>query len=141
MFGGPSEKEPPDVVSGDEGFHHRMRSPASAFDGPGSADGRGERPDRIQRARAAQPRETLGLKTLDMMGSKIYIPHAKPLSLGLEKALRTFVEKHPPAAIAFVRSGDGELTMIETGSPKQAEQVAAALTASSLSPEPLTAVL
>jgi hypothetical protein len=81
------------------------------------------------------------LKTLDMVGSKIYIPHVKPLSLGLEKALRTFVEEHPPAAIAFVRYGDGELTMIETASPKQAEQVAAALAASSLSPEPLAAVL
>ena len=54
-----------------------------------------------------------------MVGSKIYIPHVKPLSLGLEKALRTFVEEHPPAAIAFVRYGD----------------------ASSLSPEPLAAVL
>jgi uncharacterized heparinase superfamily protein len=76
-----------------------------------------------------------------MVGSTIYIPHAKPLSLALEKRLRTFVEEHQPAAIAFVRSGDGELAVIETASPTQAEQVAAALAASNLSPEPLTAVL
>jgi uncharacterized heparinase superfamily protein len=76
-----------------------------------------------------------------MVGSKIYIPHAKPLSSALEKALRTFVEEHQPAAIAFVRSGDGELAVIETASPTQADQIATALAASSLSPEPLTAVL
>jgi uncharacterized heparinase superfamily protein len=76
-----------------------------------------------------------------MVGSKIYIPHAKPLSSALEKALRTFVEEHQPAAIAFVRSGDGELAVIETASPAQADQVATELAASSLSPEPLTAVL
>ena len=76
-----------------------------------------------------------------MVGSKIYIPYAKPLSLTLEKRLRTFVEDHPPAAIAFVRSGDGELAVIETASPTQAEQISAALAASNLSPEPLTAVL
>jgi len=81
------------------------------------------------------------LKTLNMVGSKIYIPHARPLSLALEKRLRTFVEEHPPAAIAFVPSGDGELAVIETASPAQAEQVAAALAASTVSPEPLTAVL
>jgi uncharacterized heparinase superfamily protein len=76
-----------------------------------------------------------------MVGSTIYIPHAKPLSLTLEKALRTFVQEHQPAAIAFVRSGDGELAVIETASPAQAEQVAAALAANNLSPEPLTTVL
>jgi hypothetical protein len=81
------------------------------------------------------------LKTLNMVGSKIYIPHAKPLSLALEKRLRAFVEDHRPAAIAFVRSGDGEMAVIETASPTQAEQVSVALTASNLSPEPLTAVL
>ena len=76
-----------------------------------------------------------------MVGSKIYIPHDTPLSLALEQRLRTFVKEHRPASIAFVRSGDGELAVIETASPKQAEQVAAALVASNLSPEPLTAVL
>lgn len=76
-----------------------------------------------------------------MVGSKIYIPSAKPLPLPLEQGLRTFVEEHAPATIAFVRDGDGELTVIETASPAQAEQVAAALASSGLSTEPLTAVL
>ncbi|HSA66000.1 MAG TPA: hypothetical protein VLA67_05760 [Nitrospiraceae bacterium] len=76
-----------------------------------------------------------------MVGSKIYIPSAKPLPLPLEQRLRTFVEEQQPATIAFVRSGDGELAVIETASPAQAEQVAAALASSGLSTEPLTAVL
>jgi uncharacterized heparinase superfamily protein len=76
-----------------------------------------------------------------MVGSTIYIPHAKPLSLTLEKALRTFVQEHQPAAIAFVRSGDGELAVIETATPEQAQKVAAALASSHLSQEPLAAVL
>ena len=76
-----------------------------------------------------------------MVGSKIYIPHDTPLSLALEQRLRSFVEEHRPATIAFVRSGDGELAVIETASPAQAEQVAAALAANNLSPEPLTTVL
>lgn len=76
-----------------------------------------------------------------MVGSKIYIPHAKPLPLPLEQRLRTFVEEHQPATIAFVRSGDGELAVIETSSPEQAQKVAAALTSSNLSSESLAAVL
>jgi len=76
-----------------------------------------------------------------MVGSKIYITQAKPLSLALEKGLRTFVEEHPPATLAFVRSGDGELAMIETATPKQAEKLSADLASSDLSPEPLAAVL
>jgi hypothetical protein len=76
-----------------------------------------------------------------MVGSKIYIPHAKPLSLALEKELRTFVGEHPPATIAFVRSGEGELAVIETATPVQADKVAAALTSSSFNTEPLAAVL
>jgi uncharacterized heparinase superfamily protein len=76
-----------------------------------------------------------------MVGATLYIPQAKPLSLALERGLRTFVEAHAPATIAFVRDGDGELAMIETASPAQAEQVAAALASSGLSAEPLTAVL
>lgn len=76
-----------------------------------------------------------------MVGSKIYITQAKPLSLALEKGLRTFVEEHPPATIAFVRSGDGEMAMIETATPKQAEKLSADLASSDLSPEPLAAVL
>ena len=76
-----------------------------------------------------------------MVGSKLYITQAKPLSLALEKGLRTFVEKHPPATIAFVRSGDGEMAMIETATPKQAEKLSADLASSDLSPEPLAAVL
>lgn len=76
-----------------------------------------------------------------MVGSKIYITSAKPVSLALEKGLRTFVEVHPPATIAFVRSGDGELAMIQTVTPKQAEELSADLASSDLSPEPLAAVL
>jgi len=76
-----------------------------------------------------------------MVGSKIYITQAKPLSLALEKGLRTFVEEYPPATIAFVRSGDGEMAMIETATPKQAEKLSADLASSDLSPEPLVAVL
>ena len=76
-----------------------------------------------------------------MVGSKIYIPHAKPLPLPLEQRLRTFVEEHQPATIAFVRSGDGGLTMIEVATPEQAKKVAAALASSSLSTEALAIVL
>jgi hypothetical protein len=76
-----------------------------------------------------------------MVGSKIYIPHAKPLSLALERELRTFVAEHPPATIAFVRSGDGELAVIETATSEQAHTVAAALASSSFNTDPLAAVL
>jgi uncharacterized heparinase superfamily protein len=76
-----------------------------------------------------------------MVGSKIYIPFAKPLPLPLEQRLRTFVEEQQPATIAFVRSDDGELAVIETASPEQARKVAAALTSSNLSSESLAAVL
>jgi hypothetical protein len=76
-----------------------------------------------------------------MVGSKIYIPHETPLSLALEQRLRTFVKEHPPATIAFVRSGDGELAVIETATPEQAQKVAAALASSHLSQESLAAVL
>lgn len=77
----------------------------------------------------------------NMVGSKIYIPYAKPLPLTVEQRLRTFVEAYHPATIAFVRSGEGELAMIETASPEQAQKVAAALTSSHLSAESLDAVL
>ena len=76
-----------------------------------------------------------------MLGSKIYIPHATPLSLALEQGLRTFVKEHQPATVDFVRSGDGELAVIETATPEQAQKVAAALASSHLSQEPLAAVL
>ena len=76
-----------------------------------------------------------------MVGSKIYIPQDTPLSLALEQRLRSFVEEHRPATIAFVRSGDGELAVIETATPEQAQKVAASLASSHLSQEPLAAVL
>lgn len=76
-----------------------------------------------------------------MVGSKLYITSAKPLLLPLEQRLKTFVEEHPPATIAFVRSGDGELAVIETVTQKQAEELSADLASSDLSPEPLAAVL
>lgn len=76
-----------------------------------------------------------------MVGSKIYITSAKPLALPVEERLRTFVDAHPPATVAFVRSLAGELAVIETATPQQAEQVAVALASSNVSPEPLAAVL
>jgi len=76
-----------------------------------------------------------------MVGSKIYITHAKPLPLQLEQQLKTFVKEHPPATIAFVRSGDGELAVIGTATPQEAQKVAAALASSNLAPESLDAVL
>ena len=76
-----------------------------------------------------------------MVGSKIYITSAKPLALPVEERLRTFVDGHPPATVAFVRSGEGEVAVIETATPGQAEKIAAALASSNVSPEPLAAVL
>jgi hypothetical protein len=76
-----------------------------------------------------------------MLGSKVFITHAKQLPLTTEQKLRTFVEDHPPATIAFVRSGDGVLTVIEVATPEQAKKVAAALASSSLSTEALAVVL
>jgi hypothetical protein len=76
-----------------------------------------------------------------MVGTKIYITSAKPLSLLVEQRLRTFVDEHPPASIALVRSGEGEVAVIETANPEQAQKVASALASSNVSPEPLAAVL
>ena len=76
-----------------------------------------------------------------MVGSKIYITSAKPLALPVEARLRTFVDAHPPATVDVVRSGDGEVAVIETATPQQAEKVAVALTSSNVSPEPLAAIL
>ena len=76
-----------------------------------------------------------------MVGSKIYITHAKQLSFTTEQRLRTFIEDHHPATIAFVRSGDGELAVIEAATREQVEKVAAALVSSHLDPESLDAVL
>lgn len=76
-----------------------------------------------------------------MVGSKVFITHAKPLPLTTEQRLRTFVEDHHPATIAFVRSGYGVLIMIEVATLEQAKQVAAALVSSSLYTEPLDVVL
>jgi hypothetical protein len=74
------------------------------------------------------------------MGSKIFITHDKPLLLKTHQYLRTFAADHHAAAIAFMRSGDGVLTMIEVATPEQAKKVAAAL-ASGVSTEPLAVVL
>lgn len=76
-----------------------------------------------------------------MVGAKIFITHAKQLPLMTEQRLRTFVEDHHPATIAFVRSGAGVLIVIEVGTPEQAKKVAAALASSSLNTEPLDVVL
>lgn len=76
-----------------------------------------------------------------MVGSKIFITHAKQLSFTTEQRLRTFIEDYHPATITFVRSGDGGLTVIEAATPEQAKKVAAALASSSLSTEALDVVL
>ncbi|HEX9154743.1 MAG TPA: hypothetical protein VF819_04215 [Nitrospira sp.] len=76
-----------------------------------------------------------------MVGSKIFIPHAKQLPLTTEQRLRTFVEDHHPVTIEFVRSGDGVLIVIEVATPEQAKKVAAALASSSVNAEPLDVVL
>ena len=76
-----------------------------------------------------------------MVGAKVFITHAKPLSFTAEQSLRTFVQDYPAATIAFVRSGDGALTVIEATTPEQARKVAAGLASSSLNTEPLPLVL
>ena len=76
-----------------------------------------------------------------MVGSKVFITHAKPLSLTTEQKFRTFIEDHHPATIAFARSGDGELTVIEAATPEQAKKVAAALASRSVNAETLDVVL
>jgi len=76
-----------------------------------------------------------------MVGSKVFIAHAKPLSLTTEQRFRTFIEDHHPATISFVRSGEGELTVIEVATPEQAKKVAAALASSSLGTDALDVVL
>lgn len=77
----------------------------------------------------------------NMVGSKVFITHAKRLPLTTEQRLRTFVKNQLPATIAFVRSGDGGLTVIEVATPEQAKNVAAALASSSLIAEALAVVL
>ena len=74
------------------------------------------------------------------MRSKVFITNANLLRLTTEQRLRTFLVDHHPATIAFVRSGDGVLTVIEAGTPEQANKVAAALASSSLSAEALAIV-
>ena len=76
-----------------------------------------------------------------MVGAKIYITSAKPLPVLVEQRLRTFVDEYPSASIAFVRSGDGEVAVIETPTPEEAQKVAAALASGTLSSEPLVGVL
>lgn len=76
-----------------------------------------------------------------MVGSKVFITHAKPLSLTTEQKFRTFIEDHHPATISVVRSGEGALTVIAVATPEQAKKVAAALASSSLSTEALDVVL
>lgn len=76
-----------------------------------------------------------------MVSSKIFITHAKQMPVATEQRLRTFIEDHHPATIAFARSGDGELTVIEAATPEQAKKIVAALAASSLSMEVLDVVL
>ena len=76
-----------------------------------------------------------------MVGSKVFITHAKPLSLTTEQRFRTVIEDHHPATISFVRSGEGGLTVIELATPEQAKKVGAALAYSSLGTEVLDVVL
>jgi len=76
-----------------------------------------------------------------MVGSKIFITHAKQLSFTTEQRFRTFMEDYHPATITFVRSGDGALTVVEVATPEQAKKVAGALASSSLRTEALAIVL
>jgi hypothetical protein len=76
-----------------------------------------------------------------MWGPKIIFTPPNPLTFPVEGRLRTFAGAHPPATVAFVRSVDGEVAVIETATPQQAEKVAVALASSDLSAEPLAAVL
>jgi hypothetical protein len=76
-----------------------------------------------------------------MVGSKVFITHAKPLPLTTEQSFRTFIEDHHPATISFVRSGEGGMTVIEVATPEHAKKVAATLASSNLSPEGLDVVL
>ena len=75
------------------------------------------------------------------MGSKIFITHAKQLSLTTEQRFRTFIEDYHPATISFVRSGAGGMTVIEVATPEQAKKIAAALVSSNLSTEALDVVM
>lgn len=75
-----------------------------------------------------------------LVGSKLFITHFKTLSLALEQELRTLVDNYHPATLAFVRSGEGVLTVIEVATPEQAKKVAAELASSRLSTEPLVVV-
>jgi hypothetical protein len=76
-----------------------------------------------------------------MVASKVFITHAKQLSLTSEQRLRTFVDEYHPATVAFVRSGDGGLTVIEAATSEQAKKVAAAFASSSMSTAALSVVL
>lgn len=72
--------------------------------------------------------------------SKVFITNANLLRLTTEQRLRTFLEDHHAATITVVRYGDGVLTVIETATSEQANNVAAALASSSLSTEALAVV-
>jgi hypothetical protein len=74
------------------------------------------------------------------VGSKIFIANTDLLRVTTKQRLRTFLEDHQPATMTFVRSGDGVLTLIEAGTPEQANTVAAALASSSLSEVALAVV-
>jgi hypothetical protein len=76
-----------------------------------------------------------------MVGSKVFITHARRLPLATEERFRHFVRDQLPATVAFVRSGDGGLTRIEVGTPEQAKNLKAAFALSSLSAEILAVVL
>jgi hypothetical protein len=75
-----------------------------------------------------------------MVHSKVFVTNANLLRLTTEQRLRTFLEDHHAATITVVGYGDGVLTVIETATSEQANNVAAALASSSLSTEALAVV-
>jgi len=83
----------------------------------------------------------MSLSKDSMAGSKVFITHAKRLSLATEERFRHFVSDQLHATVAFVRSGNGGLTLIEVGTPEQAKALKAAFALSSLSAEILAVVL
>ena len=72
--------------------------------------------------------------------SKVYITNGNLLRLTTADRLKTLLEGHHPATIAFVRYGEGVLTVIEAATPEDAHEAAAALAVGNLSRENLGVV-
>ena len=84
---------------------------------------------------------SMSQSTNSMVGSKVFITHAKRLPIATEERFRHFVSDQLPATAAFVRSGNGGLTLIEVASPEQARSLVKKLAGSSLSADVRAVVL